>query len=78
MRAGAADNEGSGDTTVGVKVKLREEEGWLPEMAFLSHMGLPTGEAPFSSERLDPDYRVAFSHTLSDQLSFGYNLGQAW
>ncbi|KPK34201.1 MAG: hypothetical protein AMJ65_18675 [Phycisphaerae bacterium SG8_4] len=78
LTAGAVDNEGSGDTAVGFKVQLQEEEGWLPETALLSHLGLPTGKAPLPSERFDPDYRLAFSHTLSDQLSFGYNLGQAW
>jgi len=77
-RAGALDEEGSGDLSAGFKLKLMDEEGWLPETAFISHLGLPTGKAPFSSERVDPDYRLAFSHTLSDRISFGYNLGQAW
>lgn len=77
-RAVATDNEGSGDVAVGFKLKLLEEKGWLPETALVSHIGFPTGKAPFSSERFDPDYRLAFSHTLSDCLSFGYNLGQAW
>jgi hypothetical protein len=77
-RAGAVDNEGSDDSSVGFKLRLRDEEGWLPETALVPHVGLPTGKAPFSRERFDPDYRLAFSHTLSDRLSFGYNLGQAW
>lgn len=77
-RAGATDSDGSGDLAVGFKLKLRDEKGWLPETALLSHIGLPAGRTPFSSERFDPDYRLSFSHTLSDRLSFGYNLGQAW
>lgn len=76
--AGAQDDEGSGDLAVGFKLKLWDEEDWLPEAAFVSHVGIPAGKSPFSSERFDPDYRLAFSHTLSDRYSFGYNLGQVW
>jgi hypothetical protein len=77
-RAGALDDEGGGDLSAGFKVELWNEEGWRPETAFISNLGLPTGKGPFSSERFDPDYRLAFSHTLSDRFSLGYNLGQAW
>lgn len=76
--AGAQDNEGSGDLAVGFKLKLWDEEDWLPEAAFMSHLTMPAGKAPFSSERYDPDYRLAFAHTLSERLSLAYNLGQVW
>ena len=77
-QGGNVDAEGGADLGVGFKLKLREEEGWLPETALLASVGLPTGKGPFSSERFDPDYRLSCSHTLSERLSFGYNLGQAW
>ena len=32
----------------------------------------------FSSGRADPTFRFSLSHTLSDRLSFGYNLGATW
>ncbi|MHC4325160.1 MAG: transporter [Planctomycetota bacterium] len=77
-QAGAQDSEGSGDIAAGFKLKLWDEEDWLPEAAIMSHVSIPAGKAPFSSERFDPDYRLAFSHTLSDRISLAYNLGQIW
>jgi hypothetical protein len=77
-RAGALDAEGSGDLSLGFKVKLWDEEDWRPEAAFISHVSLPTGKAPISSERFDPDYRFAFTNTLSERMSLTYNVGQIW
>ncbi|MHC4478056.1 MAG: transporter [Planctomycetota bacterium] len=74
----AADSEGSGDLAVGAKVKFWNENGWRPETAIITHLAMPSGKTPFSSERFDPDYRLAFTHTLSDRVSLAYNLGQAW
>jgi len=48
------------------------------EAALLAHLSLPTGESGFSSERADPSFAFLFSHTLTDRLSFGYNLGAVW
>ncbi len=72
------ENDGCGDTLVGMKLKFWDEKGWIPQTAVLTHLSLPTGQAPFSSERTDPSYRFLFTHTLSDRVSFAYNLGQAW
>ena len=72
------ENDGCGDTEVGMKLKFWDEKGWIPQTAVLTHLSLPTGQAPFSSERPDPSYRFAFSHMLTERLSLGYNLGQAW
>ncbi len=72
------DNEGLGDTEVGTKLLLREEGGFLPGAAFLTRLSLPTGESGFSSERADPSFAFLFSHTLTDRLSFGYNMGAVW
>jgi len=72
------DNDGLGDTEVGTKLFLWKEGGYLPEAALLTHLSLPTGESGFSSERADPSFAFLFSHTLTDRLSFGYNLGAVW
>jgi hypothetical protein len=71
-------SEGSADTEIGFKVRLAQEDGVMPEIAFLSHLSLPVGKSPFTSHRPDPMYRLAFSHTLSEKYSLGYNLGQVW
>ena len=78
--SGAGDSEldGYGDTEVGAKLYLWEEAGFLPEAALMGHLSLPTGDDDFSSDEADPSFRFAFSHTLNETFSFGYNLGAAW
>ncbi|MCP4454270.1 MAG: transporter [Planctomycetes bacterium] len=70
--------DGASDVAAGLKYRLRAEQGWMPETAFLTHLSVPVGKAGLSSEQIDPDLRFAFSHTLNDTYSFGYNLGTAW
>jgi hypothetical protein len=69
---------GWSDLQVGLKKYLWEEDGCLPEAAILGHLSIPVGEEGFSSGRFDPDFRLSFAHTLTDRLSFGYNLGTSW
>jgi len=72
------DDEGAGDMEVGFKYKLWDEQGCTPQTALLVGTTLPTGEAGFSSERLDPSVRLACAHTLSETFSLGYNLAGIW
>jgi hypothetical protein len=81
LKASNAESSFSGFSPLytGLKVKITEEEGWLPEMAILASLTWP---AP-ASESLKPSYvapamRLAFAHTLSENLSVGYNLGAEW
>jgi len=69
---------GFGDSDIGTKIYLMEESGWRPEMALLASLSMPTGKDGISTERMDPSFRFAFSHTLNDRVSLGYNLGAAW
>jgi len=63
----------------GFKVKIAEEEGWKPEIAFLGALVLPfTAGEDYKPEYTGADIRFAFSHTLSDRFSLGYNLGAQW
>jgi len=70
--------DGLGDTEVGGKLYLRPAGDRLPEAAFLFGLSLPTGDGDVSSDGFDPSFRLCASHTLSDSLSLGYNLGMAW
>ena len=72
------DTSGSGDMGIGAKIYFWEEQGWIPETALLAGVSLPVGKDSFSSGRADPSFRFNLSHTLSDRLSFGYNLGATW
>jgi hypothetical protein len=72
------DLDGIGDTSLGAKFHIGEERGRLPEIALLVDSTLPTGANDVSSDRFDPSFRVAASHTLSDRLGVGYNVGIVW
>ena len=77
--AGQSSNlSGSGDMGIGAELYFWEEQDWLPETALLVGVSLPVGKEQFSSGRADPSFRFNLSHTLSDRLSFGYNLGATW
>ncbi len=75
---GAVKQEGIQDGDIGAKVRLWEERDRRPEAALLFGVSTPIGDSDFSSDRFDPSFRLSFSHTLTENLSLGYNLGAAW
>ncbi len=70
-------DSGANDAMLGFKYYIAPEgDTWLePEMAILVHASLPIGDSDITSDQVDPDFLLAFSHTLSEQFSLGYNLG---
>jgi hypothetical protein len=70
--------DGATDGELGTKVYLCEEDGVLPEAALLASLSIPWGDDGVTTERVDPAFRLACSHTLSDTLSLGYNIGAEW
>lgn len=74
----ASDENGFGDSEAGIKVRLYDESGMIPEAALLAGITLPTGEENFTSDEADPRIRLAFAHTLSDRFSLGYNVAAEW
>lgn len=70
---------GFGPIYTGFKVKVREEDGWKPETAFLGGLVFPfTAGKDFKPAYTAVTLRFAFAHTLSDRFSLGYNLGAEW
>ncbi|HXV74821.1 MAG TPA: transporter, partial [Candidatus Polarisedimenticolaceae bacterium] len=66
---------GSGNMALGVKIKLREEQGALPQLAMLVDAVLPTGSQTFRADRIDPAIRLAGSNRLTGRLGLSYNVG---
>jgi hypothetical protein len=73
-----ADVDGPGDTGIGVKLDLWDEEGRRPDLALIAGVSLPTGDSEVTSDRVDPAFRFSASHTLGERVGLGYNLGLAW
>lgn len=64
---------------LGMKVYVAEEKGWKPEISLIGHVFLPfTASTDYQPETTGVDFRLSFSHTLSEKSSLGYNLGMAW
>ena len=63
----------------GLKVKIAEEQGIRPDMALLGSLTWPaTANKDLEPQFVAPALRMSFAHTLSDNLSLGYNLGAEW
>ncbi|MEL4456650.1 transporter [Lutimonas vermicola] len=63
------------DLEVGVKIQLLKKENKNTEIAFLSHMILPTGTKEVSFEKVGTINKLSISHQLGDKVGLGYNVG---
>jgi len=70
-------NEISGisDLEIGAKIQLFKKESSKTEIAFLSHVILPTGTKEVSFEKLGTINKLSISHELTDNIGLAYNLG---
>lgn len=72
-------NAGLSPVSLGLKIHIVEEKGWIPEIAFLGAIRIAkTGEVELSVPYTGPSFRLAFSNTISDHVSIGYNIGADW
>jgi len=68
-------NKGLSDLELGAKIQLYKKDDIKTEIAFLSHLLIPTASKEFSNEKLGTINKLSISHTLNDMLSVGYNIG---
>jgi hypothetical protein len=67
------------DVSLGTKIRLARERGLRPAIAVIAMLNQKLGDSLSPvSDGLRPSFRFAFSHTLSDRLSLGYNAGVSW
>jgi hypothetical protein len=63
----------------GLKVKMTEGKGLLPDMALLGSLTWPGAASDdLQTPYMAPALRLVFAHILSETLSLGYNLGAEW
>jgi hypothetical protein len=64
---------------VGCKIKIAEEKGIFPKTSFIGHVGLPNvATSKYKNEFTAAEFRFVMQHTLSEKMSFSYNLGSEW
>lgn len=70
---------GLNPVVVGLKVKLWEEKGVLPQASLITHLLLPkVASKELQVKHLAPELRLLFQNTLTDNIDLGYNLGMNW
>ena len=68
-------SSGFSDLEVGAKVQLFKKETSLTEMAFLSHLVLPTGPKQLTNDKFGTINKLSISHQLTESVCMGYNVG---
>lgn len=68
-------SQGIGDAELGFKYFIQPVQGVQPMTALIVHTFTPIGDKFFRTDAFDPSFLVAFSHTLTERSSLGYNIG---
>jgi len=73
------ESSGLNPILIGCKIKITEEKGFIPKTSFIGHISSPNmASTKFKTEFFAPEFRFVMQHTLSDKISFSYNLGAEW
>jgi hypothetical protein len=71
-------SNGIGGVKIGTKIHLFKENDIWPETAVIVDFGVPIGNNRFVSKKVIPGFLFAMGHTLTEFISFSYNLGGVW
>jgi hypothetical protein len=69
------DNFGLSDLELGAKIQILKIPAINSEIAFISHLVLPTGAISVTNENLGIVNKLAISHGITDFIDLGYNIG---
>ncbi|MDH3321600.1 MAG: transporter [Flavobacteriaceae bacterium] len=69
------DISGIADLEIGTKIQIYQQEDKNVEVAFLSHLVLPTGSNDVSFNKVGTINKLSVSHEINDKIGLGYNLG---
>lgn len=66
---------GFSDIEVGTKVQILKNANTNTEIAFLTHLIIPTGSSGFSIGKVGSINKLSISHSINDKIDLGYNIG---
>jgi len=66
---------GISDLQIGTKIQIVKNDNVNTEIAFLSHVIVPTGTFGLSIEEYGTINKLSISHELGERVSLGYNIG---
>ena len=68
--------------SVGVKLLLADGKGWLPQVAFFTHVGMAIDQSQFNptawSQMVQPQIGFIFRNRLDSRWVLDYSLGYSW
>jgi hypothetical protein len=68
-------NNGISDLQIGTKIQLFKKENVNTEIAFLSHLILPTAKRELTNDKVGTINKLSISHAISEKIGLGYNVG---
>ena len=68
-------SSGFTDLQIGTKFQILKKEGFNTEIAFLSHVIIPTAKDELSLNEIGTINKLSISHKLSEKMGLGYNVG---
>jgi hypothetical protein len=68
-------NSGISDIQIGTKIQLFKKENVNTEIAFLSHVILPTAKRELTNDKIGTINKLSISHVILEKISLGYNVG---
>jgi len=73
---GFDDIKGFSPFSIGAKIHVNEEDGWIPQIAFLTHINIAkTGAKEFLQDYHSAQMAMTFNHTINKSWSVGYSIG---
>jgi hypothetical protein len=63
---------------LGTKIRISENDGWIPAASFVGMVLLRSGEGSLEISQATPDLRLAFNNKLPGIFDLFYSLGIAW
>lgn len=67
--------EGISDLEIGTKIQLYKKESSPTEIAFITHLVLPTASKKLSNDKIGTINKLSISHSISELFGIGYNIG---
>jgi len=67
--------QGISDIEIGAKFQIFQREGSRTEIAFISHLLVPTGSTELSNDDFGTINKLAVSHEINETMGLGYNIG---
>ena len=75
IKVGDMTHYGMNDLELGVKFQILKNQDINTEIAFLSHVIIPTGSKKLTNDQYGSINKLAISHAINDKMGIGYNVG---